>query len=441
MPFLTQTKTNWKFLLIVIVLAVIVGGGILFWQYFEPHSDFYLIIIGTGFLIGFLIWWYIVLSPEERKRKRAAQKESVERRAFYRVNIWILALIVFFAIGLLAWIVISSYLSAKERMQATEKSSIIEMTDIFDFALPVSVVEIYPSGEHDIERGWYDFSAGGLLKDADGKEFKFSLDKRPSVEREEKEYDKHYFYIGADHPDKETAQKISYGSEEEKQLLKILESWDHSGWQPKHQFDNTKTYVLMFIRELNNELFSYRNWRDTFYSYMTQYKQVGEMNRLYQNKELGFEFKFPENWFIEKCYIGHKEVVECININDPIGTIGAGMELAGASFHANINIAVEDPANYGVSNIEEFIELLTSDDTHGNIYSGVKEGEIDISGENAYIMNISVYGHEFLIVLEKDNYLYLINFTREKGANEVKFEESERIEIERQILSTFRFLE
>ena len=29
MPFLTQGKTNWKFLLIVIVLAMIVGGGIL----------------------------------------------------------------------------------------------------------------------------------------------------------------------------------------------------------------------------------------------------------------------------------------------------------------------------------------------------------------------------------------------------------------------------
>lgn len=31
MPFLTQGKTNWKFIAIVIVLAVIVGGGILVW--------------------------------------------------------------------------------------------------------------------------------------------------------------------------------------------------------------------------------------------------------------------------------------------------------------------------------------------------------------------------------------------------------------------------
>jgi len=31
-PFLTQGKTNWKYILIVVILAVIVGGGILVWQ-------------------------------------------------------------------------------------------------------------------------------------------------------------------------------------------------------------------------------------------------------------------------------------------------------------------------------------------------------------------------------------------------------------------------
>ena len=33
MPFLTQGKTNWKFLLIVVILVVIVGGGIFAYQY------------------------------------------------------------------------------------------------------------------------------------------------------------------------------------------------------------------------------------------------------------------------------------------------------------------------------------------------------------------------------------------------------------------------
>lgn len=32
MPFLTQGKTNWKYILIVLILAIIVGGGILTWQ-------------------------------------------------------------------------------------------------------------------------------------------------------------------------------------------------------------------------------------------------------------------------------------------------------------------------------------------------------------------------------------------------------------------------
>ncbi|PIQ92948.1 MAG: hypothetical protein COV69_00490 [Parcubacteria group bacterium CG11_big_fil_rev_8_21_14_0_20_39_14] len=33
--FITQGKTNWRFILIVIILAVIVGGGILAWQYWD----------------------------------------------------------------------------------------------------------------------------------------------------------------------------------------------------------------------------------------------------------------------------------------------------------------------------------------------------------------------------------------------------------------------
>jgi len=33
MPFITQGKTNWKFLLIVIILAIVVGGGVFAWQY------------------------------------------------------------------------------------------------------------------------------------------------------------------------------------------------------------------------------------------------------------------------------------------------------------------------------------------------------------------------------------------------------------------------
>ena len=41
MPFITQGKTNWKYILIVVILAFIVGGGILAWRYWlaPPHFD------------------------------------------------------------------------------------------------------------------------------------------------------------------------------------------------------------------------------------------------------------------------------------------------------------------------------------------------------------------------------------------------------------------
>ena len=39
MPFLTQGKTNWKFLLIVVVLATVVGGGIWWLQKNMPEPE------------------------------------------------------------------------------------------------------------------------------------------------------------------------------------------------------------------------------------------------------------------------------------------------------------------------------------------------------------------------------------------------------------------
>ena len=39
MPFITQGKTNWKFLLIVIILVVVVGGGVFAWQYWWAPKE------------------------------------------------------------------------------------------------------------------------------------------------------------------------------------------------------------------------------------------------------------------------------------------------------------------------------------------------------------------------------------------------------------------
>jgi hypothetical protein len=44
MPFITQGKTNWKFLLIVIILAVIVGGGAL-WYAKKPEQPYQPVVI------------------------------------------------------------------------------------------------------------------------------------------------------------------------------------------------------------------------------------------------------------------------------------------------------------------------------------------------------------------------------------------------------------
>jgi len=39
MPFLTQGKTNWKYILIIVILAIIVDGGVLGWQWLEFKKE------------------------------------------------------------------------------------------------------------------------------------------------------------------------------------------------------------------------------------------------------------------------------------------------------------------------------------------------------------------------------------------------------------------
>jgi len=56
MPFLTQGKTNWKYIAIVIILAIIVGGGILIYQY----------------------WWSLKEIISEKETKMLEKKVSEE---------------------------------------------------------------------------------------------------------------------------------------------------------------------------------------------------------------------------------------------------------------------------------------------------------------------------------------------------------------------------
>jgi len=90
--------------------------------------DFYIAIRMLTLIIGigFLIWWYIVLSPEERERKRMAQREPIRHCFHYRIYTWAYAVMVFFTIGLLVWVVINSYLSAREKIQKIQQGNIKE---------------------------------------------------------------------------------------------------------------------------------------------------------------------------------------------------------------------------------------------------------------------------------------------------------------------------
>ncbi len=121
-----------------------------------------------------------------------------------------------------------------------------KITEIFEIALPVKILSAFM------------YRDGGtiavILEDNQKKEFEFCLDRRMremKIEDLGKELEPYYFYIGSTYPEKEGSVKIPYAGEEEKELLKMLESWDYSNWEPKDKYDNTKVIILILIEELN----------------------------------------------------------------------------------------------------------------------------------------------------------------------------------------------
>ena len=290
-----------------------------------------------------------------------------------------------------------------------------ETASIFKVSLPVKILKATIFSEKDRS----DNSIGVLLEDNNGKEFSFCLDKR-------KLYD-HYFFFGVDHPSKQVAQKILYGSQEEKQLLKILESWDHSDWQPADQFDNTKAVILMFIRALRGDAL-----RPAIIS-------VGEVSRVYQNKEFNFEFKFPENWFIFDDQFSYGTTRNIITeLWRPEGFHMKGMDLAGGSPQKSMSVTVEKLSDHNISSAKEFVELITGKDSYCMNVSD--EEKIQISGRDAYVV-INSCGHTYyyyLAIFEKDNYLYQIDFEFRSGETEMAVGLTEA---RRAIFSTFRFLQ
>ena len=97
MPFLTQGKTNWKYILIVVILAFIVGGGILGWKYLRlPKEEkivpqekaavpvgtsMKLATIGEGFEVDISL--DIKFSPD---KNRVAYKAKKDGKWFMIVN-------------------------------------------------------------------------------------------------------------------------------------------------------------------------------------------------------------------------------------------------------------------------------------------------------------------------------------------------------------------
>ena len=119
MPFITQGKTNWKFIAIVVVLAVLVGGGILFFQYFWPYLDFSTIIriLFLIIILGIFIW-YKRQTPEEREKyKEWWKKHPFLGRIFY----WGQVFLTIFIVGLFIWVVLSAYFGAREKMRILEQ--------------------------------------------------------------------------------------------------------------------------------------------------------------------------------------------------------------------------------------------------------------------------------------------------------------------------------
>ncbi len=114
-----------------------------------------------------------------------------------------------------------------------------EITEIFKATLPIQHIEsnVFEDGG----------TAFVVLKDASGKEFVFCLDGRIETTWDGQ---LRYFYIGAIHPEEEGALRVPYGGEEERELLKIIKSWDSSKWEPIDKYDNTKNIVIMIAEEL-----------------------------------------------------------------------------------------------------------------------------------------------------------------------------------------------
>jgi len=384
-----------------------------FKYYFKNFSIFFTIVLFVGIIFfGYYIRSFTTMSASNVKNIFTGEcREYINSRRWYYVEDETCRDIIF-------------------NKQIPGKSTEGEITEIFEVSLPVEVLDIFLSEDEYKRLSLYYTSVGGTLKDSRGQEFAFTYGRDIDIiDTTTSGWDRHYFYIGADCPEKPGAEKILYGSEEEEELLKILKSWDYSDWQPKNQLDNTKAFALMFIRELKNELAS---GRLNGISPSSVEIKKGKMSRTYQNKDFNFELKFPENWFI-------REYENNLFLQRPESLIMSGLDLAGASPRIALNITVKE-IDVNKESIDKFLTIWR-----------VQE-KISISGQDAYFVTAEGYGgYSCSIIFINNEFLYEISFGNgcfkpEESyspvkAGDIKLKDQTHLNIEKEILSTFRFIE
>jgi len=171
---------------------------------------------------------------------------------------------------------------------------------------------------------------------------------------------------------------------------------------------------------------------------LTEKEQVTEDEtanwQIYRNKEYGFEISFPEDWFFREGW--HVPLmIDTITLNSPEWEKMRDAPIGGV-YVEDIIITFEKITKYGVTTIDELIKKAEEDDPQLPFFTPfVPEGKTTIADREAYEIVICGYGCEYTIFIEKDGYLYKIAFTKAWS------DKSDLSEVERQILSTFKFLD
>ena len=288
------------------------------------------------------------------------------------------------------------------------KIKLSQSAEVLGISLPIEIEKMlfYSDGG----------TTGVIIKDANGKDFFFCLDGRMREMEMEKEPEPYHIYFKATHPTDANAQKISISGEKEKAILNILQDWANRQASHEEQVRllNTRTVVGLSEEELK------------IYRILKVTKKLEDRNKIidqfdtsdwqtYQNEELGFEVKYPEDW-IKK------------NIEDVYFDIQFRKDI---SFdHPRRFTEINIKANQNNQNLS-LEEIISDFENSGRIYE--QKEYITINDKKVFKAEIAnwgmISGKQFLIVGEKYWYDIVVSGTNIEDA------------VNDQILSTFKFIE